>query len=51
VQDISERRKSEEKVRQSSQKWEAIMATSTDGIGMVSMDGKIQLLSDQLAEM
>lgn len=49
--DITERRNSEETLRKSSQKWEAIIATSTDGIGMASVDGKIQLLSDNLAIM
>ncbi|MEI7527217.1 MAG: PAS domain S-box protein, partial [Mariniphaga sp.] len=48
IQDITDRIKSDENLRQSSQKWEAIMATSADGIGMASLDGKILLLSDKI---
>ena len=51
IHDITERVCAEENLRQSSQKWEAIMAASTDGIGMASLNGDIQLLSDQLALM
>ena len=51
IQDITDRLKSGENLRQSSQKWEAIISTSTDGIGMASLDGKIQLLSDKIAVM
>ena len=49
--DITGRKHTEEALRTSSQKWEAIIATSTDGIGMASIDGKIQFLSDNIAKM
>jgi len=49
--DITERKHSDEALSKSSQKWEAILATSTDGLGMVSLEGKIQLLSDKIAAM
>ena len=48
---IEERNRAEEALVQSNQKWEAIISASPDGIGMVSMDGKILLLSGQLATM
>ena len=47
--DITERKKVEDALKQSSQKWEAIIAASPDGIGMVSIDGRIQLMSEKLA--
>ena len=47
--DITERKKAEEELKQSSQKWEAIISASPDGIGMVSIDGKLQLMSEKLA--
>ena len=47
--DITERKLAEEALQQSSQKWEAIISASPDGIGMVSIDGKIQLMSEKLA--
>ena len=43
-----ERKHAEETLRQSSQKFEAIISASPDGIGMVSLDGKLQLMSDKL---
>ena len=49
--DITHRKHTEEALLKSSQKWEAIIATSTDGIGMASVDGKIQFLSDNIALM
>ena len=49
--DITGRKLTEEALHKSSQKWEAILSTSADGIGMVSLDGKIQLLSDKIAAM
>ena len=51
VHDITERKRAEEALRLSIQKWEAIVSASPDGIGMVSFDGKIQLISDKLATM
>ena len=47
--DITERKKAEDALKQSSQKWEAIISASPDGIGMVSIDGRIQLMSEKLA--
>jgi PAS domain S-box-containing protein len=49
--DITRRKQAEEAVLKSSQKFEAIILASPDGIGMISLDGKIQLLSDKLAMM
>lgn len=49
--DITERKIAEEALRQSNKKLEAIISASPDGIGMVSFDGKIQLMSDKLTEM
>ncbi|OGU34931.1 MAG: hypothetical protein A2068_00815 [Ignavibacteria bacterium GWB2_35_6b] len=48
--DITERRLAEEALQQSNQKLEAIISASPDGIGMISLDGKIQLMSDKLME-
>lgn len=47
--DITKRKEAEEALQQSSQKFEAIIAASPDGIGMASIDGKIQLMSEKLA--
>ncbi|MEI7501558.1 MAG: PAS domain S-box protein, partial [Bacteroidota bacterium] len=49
--DISIQKKAEENLLKSSQKFEAIISASPDGIGMVSLDGKIQLMSKKLATM
>ncbi len=49
--DITARKRAEEAIRESSQKWEAIISASPDGIGMVSLEGKIQLMSKKLATM
>ncbi|MEI6694763.1 MAG: PAS domain S-box protein [Bacteroidota bacterium] len=49
--DITKRKEAEDKLLQSSQKWEAIISASPDGIGVVSLDGKLQLLSEKLATM
>ena len=38
-------------LRESSRKWEAIISASPDGIGMVSLDGKLQFASDALVKM
>jgi PAS domain S-box-containing protein len=51
IQDITDRRQTEEALRQSSEKWEAIISASPDGIGMVSLDGRIQFASNKLAAM
>ncbi len=49
--DITEQKKAEDTLQQSIQKWEAIITASPDGIGIVSLDGKIQLMSNRLATM
>ncbi|MEI6089146.1 MAG: PAS domain S-box protein [bacterium] len=49
ARDISERKKAEEELIKISKKFEAIVSASPDGIGMVSLDGKVQLMSDKLA--
>ena len=46
--DITEHKHTEEALTQSSQKFEAIISASPDGIGMVSLDRKLQLMSDKL---
>ena len=48
---IADRNLAEEKVVQSSKKWEAIISASPDGIGMISLDGKLIYASDKLAIM
>jgi len=47
--DITVQKETEEALQQSSKKFEAIISASPDGIGMVSLDGKIQLMSEKLA--
>ena len=49
--DITVQKKAEEAMLQSIQKFEAIISASPDGIGMVSLDGKLQVMSEKLAEM
>ena len=49
--DITERKRAEEALQQSTQKLEAIISATPDGIGMISLDGKLQLMSDKLADM
>jgi len=49
--DISAQKETEEALQQSSKKLEAIVAASPDGIGIVSLDGKLQFVSDKLAAM
>ncbi|MHB8772483.1 MAG: nuclear transport factor 2 family protein [Syntrophales bacterium] len=51
AKEIADHKLAEEALRQSNQKLEAIVAASPDGIGMISLDGKLQLLSDKLADM
>ncbi len=46
--DITEHKHTEEALTQSSQKFEAIISASPDGIGMVSLDRKLQLMSDKI---
>jgi len=49
--DITKRKEAEEALQLSSDKWEAIIAASPDGIGIVSLDGKVKYASDKLAVM
>ena len=50
--DITERKKAEEALMLSNQKLEAVISATPDGIGMISLDGNIQLImSNKLAEM
>ncbi len=51
AREIAEHNRAEEALQHSSQKWEAIISASPDGIGIVSLDGKIQLISDKLVIM
>ena len=51
MRDITERKQTELVLKQSNQKWEAIIAASPDGIGIVTLEGKLQLASDKLATM
>jgi len=46
---ITKRKEAEDALQQSSRKFEAIIAASPDGIGMASIDGKIELMSEKLA--
>ena len=49
--DVTARKQAEEAFLESSKKWEAIISASPDGIGMVSFEGKLQFMSEKLAEM
>ncbi|MEI8049577.1 MAG: PAS domain S-box protein [Bacteroidota bacterium] len=49
--DISVQKNAEKALEQSNQKWAAIISASPDGIGMLSLDGRLQLMSDKLALM
>jgi len=51
VQDITEIKKVEEVLRQSNEKLKAIISASPDGVGMLSVDGKLELASKKLLEM
>ena len=48
---IEERKQATEAVQESNRKWEAIISASPDGIGMVTPEGKLQLMSGKLAAM
>jgi PAS domain S-box-containing protein len=51
-EEITERKRAEKALLQSNEKLEAIISATPDGIGMISMDGKIQLImSNKLPEM
>ena len=47
AREIAERKQAEEALRQSNQKLKAIISASPDGIGMLSLSGKLQCLSDK----
>ncbi len=49
LRDITERKLAQEAIQKSNKKWEATIAASPDGIGMISMDGNLQLMSDKMA--
>lgn len=49
IRDITSRKLTENALQQSNEKMEAIIAASPYGIGMVSLDGKLKLISDKLA--
>jgi PAS domain S-box-containing protein len=51
INDITARKHAEDAVQESSQKLEAIISASPDGIGMISFDGKLKLVSAKLALM
>lgn len=51
VRDVSKRKKMEAALRESMEKWKAVITASPDGIGMISLDGKLQFVSDRLATM
>ncbi|MCX6170783.1 MAG: ATP-binding protein [Ignavibacteriales bacterium] len=51
AQKNSEHLQAVEALLQSNQKLEAIISATPDGIGMISLDGKMQFVSDRLAEM
>ena len=50
VNDITERKRTEEKLKESNHRWEAVIAASPDGIGLASLNGKIQFVSDKVAD-
>ena len=50
-EDITKEKVAEKALQQNNQKWEAIITASPDGIGMISLDGKLQLMSDKLLVM
>ncbi len=49
--DITENKQVEEVLRLSNEKLKAIISASPDGIGMLTVDGKIELASEKLLEM
>lgn len=51
VEDITERLSSEEALVQSTETWKAIITASPDGIGLISLDGRLQFVSEKLADM
>lgn len=51
VHDITDRKNAEQELFETNKKFEAIILASPDGIGMISLEGNIQLASDRLIEM
>lgn len=51
IEDITERKHAEMVLQQSNQKLEAIISASPDGIGILSLDGKMLFMSDKLLKM
>lgn len=51
VRDSTERKEMEEELQDSNLKLEALIYATPDGIGMMSLDGKLELVSDKLLEM
>ena len=49
--EIAERKQTGDALQQSNQKFEAITSILPDGIGILSLDGKIQQISDKLVKM
>ncbi len=50
VHDITELKLAQEELKVSNKKLEAMILASPDGIGMISLEGKLLLVSDKLAE-
>ncbi|MFX1260403.1 MAG: PAS domain S-box protein, partial [Promethearchaeota archaeon] len=48
VLDITDRKKAEEKLRKSEEKYRALFETSRDGIGFVALDGKFEEVNEAL---
>jgi PAS domain S-box-containing protein len=51
AREIEERKLSGDALQQSNRKIEAIASVSPDGIGIITLDGKIQFISDKLVKM
>jgi len=47
--DITARKKAETAIIESGKKWEAIVSASPDGIGLISLDGKVEFVSNNYA--
>jgi len=51
AREIADHKHVELALQQSSQKWEAVISTSPDGIGIAKLDGEIKLISEKLVRM
>jgi diguanylate cyclase (GGDEF)-like protein/PAS domain S-box-containing protein len=51
VEDITERKQAEDAILQSAATWKAIITSSPDGIALISLDGKLQFVSEKLVAM